>query len=292
MELRLLRYFVAVAEELHFGRAAQRLHIEVSPLSRAIKDLEYSLGARLFERTTRSTRITWAGQVLLEDARRLLASAKETKRNVAAAANGFQGCLRIGLSDGVAQPRVAALLARSREEQPELEVRVYAMSLAKQLKGLHNDQLDVAFALTDEVGAGLVAEPLWSDPLVAVLPAGHRLEAQPRVSLEDVVRCPLILCHPDKGSGSTRQIDGLLKSTRVELLIADHVPTLGMMLTLIGAGYGIGLALGTHVATVQRPDIVARPLAEKLTLTTYLLRADRKPCEPLARFIEQVGTSA
>jgi DNA-binding transcriptional LysR family regulator len=287
MELRLLRYFVAVAEELHFGKAAQRLHIEVSPLSRAIKDLEYSLGARLFERTTRSTRITRAGQVLLEDARRLLASVKETKRNVAAAANGFQNCLRIGLSDGATQPRLASVLARTRAEESDLEVRVYSMSFEQQLKGLRHDQLDVAFALTDDTGAELIAEPVWRDPLVAILPSGHPLEAQRRVTPEDVLRYPLILCHPDKGSGSTRQIEGMLREMGVEPLIADHVTTFGMMLTLVGAGFGVGFALGTRAATTRRSDIVVRPFEKGLSMATFLLRAAQNGSQPLERFIER-----
>jgi ferredoxin len=114
MELRHLRCFVAVAEELHFARAAERLHIEQSPLSRAIKELEYNLGVRLFERTTRRTRLTWAGKVLLEEAHRIFAAIDQAKASVKAAATGYHVRLRIALSDGIAQPRISTLLAQCR----------------------------------------------------------------------------------------------------------------------------------------------------------------------------------
>lgn len=91
MELRHLRYFIAVAEELHFARAAERLHIEQSPLSRAIKDLEYDLDVQLLERTTRSTRLTWAGQVFLDEAKRVLSAMDQAKASAKAAATGYRG---------------------------------------------------------------------------------------------------------------------------------------------------------------------------------------------------------
>mgnify|MGYP002715826316 FL=1 len=122
MELRHLRCFVVVAEELHFARAAARLHIEQSPLSRIIKDLEYRLGVQLFERTTRRTRLTWAGSVLLEEARRIFAVVEQAKASVKGAAAGFRGKLRVALSDGVPQSRLAALLAQCREEDPDVEI--------------------------------------------------------------------------------------------------------------------------------------------------------------------------
>src|ERR1700730_1372604 len=127
MEIRHLRCFVAVAEELHFARAAERLHIEQSPLSRAIKDLEYDLGAQLFERTTRSTRLTWAGQVFMDEAQRVLLTLEQAKASVKAAAAGFRGTLRIALSDGVALPRLASLLARCRQEDPEVDIRLFEL---------------------------------------------------------------------------------------------------------------------------------------------------------------------
>ncbi len=112
MELRHLRYFIAVAEEFHFARAAERLHIEQSPLSRAIKDLEHDLDVQLLERTTSSTRLTWAGQVFLDEAKRVLSALDQAKASAKAAATGYRGTLRIALSDGIDPVRLAALLAQ------------------------------------------------------------------------------------------------------------------------------------------------------------------------------------
>ena len=104
MEFRHLRYFLAVAEELHFARAAERLHIEQSPLSRAIRELEEELGAQLFVRTSRSTRLTLAGKLLMENAPRVLLALDQARESVKAAANGFHGRFRVALSDGIGVP--------------------------------------------------------------------------------------------------------------------------------------------------------------------------------------------
>ena len=114
MELRHLRYFLAVAEELHFARAAERLHIDQSPLSRAVKELEEELGARLFVRTTRSTQLTRARRFFLEHVPRVFASIEQARDSVRSAANGFHGQLRIALSDGITPSRLPALLAQCR----------------------------------------------------------------------------------------------------------------------------------------------------------------------------------
>ena len=118
MELRHLRCFTAVAEELHFARAAERLHIDQSPLSRTIKELEEELGARLFVRTTRSTQLTRAGRLLLEHVPRIFTALEQARDSVRSASNGYHGQLRIALSDGITPSRLPALLAQCREEDP------------------------------------------------------------------------------------------------------------------------------------------------------------------------------
>jgi DNA-binding transcriptional LysR family regulator len=147
MELRHLRYFVAVAEELHFGRAAERIGIEQSPLSRAIRELEGDLGVRLFTRNSRSTRITPAGETFLAEARRILKAVSLARKATAAIASGARARLRIGISDSIAQPRLARLLARCRVEQPNVEFIVIDRSERRQVSGLREGLLDVDLAL-------------------------------------------------------------------------------------------------------------------------------------------------
>jgi DNA-binding transcriptional LysR family regulator len=288
MEFRHLRYFIAVAEELHFARAAMRLHIEQSPLSRAIKDLEYDLDVQLFERTTRSTRLTWAGQVFLAEAQRVLSALEQAKASAKAAAAGFRGTLRIALSDGVALPRLASLLAQCREEDPEVDVRLFEVPLAQQLKGLRGDLYDAGFAHMPDVGDGIASQPAWSDALVIAVPPRHPLLVHRCIPLEELVRYPLVLCHPGSCEGFHWQIMRLLRTVDTEPIIAEHVATFDLMMTLVAAGYGLSFANESHLATCHS-HVVTRPLAGRpVPLTTYLLRPNAEASQPLNRFIDRV----
>lgn len=289
MEIRHLRCFIAVAEELHFAHAAERLHIDQSALSRAIRELESELGVQLFERSTRSTRLTRAGQVFLEDTRRVFVALDQARVNVKAAATGYHGTLRVAVSDGIVPSRLAALLAQCRVEEPEVGVRLFQVPLAQQLKGLRGDLYDVGFAQSEDVGDGFRVDPIWHDPLVVAVPARHPLLASKRIPLEDVLRYPLVLCHPEACEGCARQIGRVLRTVDAEPIVADHVSTPDMLLALVAAGYGIGLTNATHIEDFRHPDVVARPLAGRaVMLTTYLLRLDSEPSEPLQHFIERV----
>lgn len=288
METRLLRYFAAVAEELHLARAAGRLGIEQSPVSRAMRDLERLLGVALFDRSSRQTRLTWAGQVLLGEAPRVLATLDQAIHATKGAAQGYQSYLRIAISDSLVQPRIATLLARSREEEPELEIRVVELPFSQQLTGLHNDLLDIGFAMSGAVNDGVVAELAWTDPLSLIVPPRHPLLAHAQVKLADALKFPLVLCHPEAASGCYDQIQAVLEGAAVPLRVVDHVTSLGVMLTLVGAGYGTGFAIASTVQALNRPDIVTRPLAgSPPTLATYLLRRKAEPSEPMKRFLQR-----
>lgn len=136
MRIRHLRYFLVVAEELSFSRAATRVHIEPSPLSRAIKELESELGTRLFHRIQGRIRLTWAGEVFQEEARHVLMRMDGARARVHAAARGFRGRLRIGLADNLAQPRLTRLLACCREEEPLTEIKIVEMTVSEMVKAL------------------------------------------------------------------------------------------------------------------------------------------------------------
>ena len=219
---------------------------------------------QLFDRSTRLTRLTWAGQVFLGECRRVQATVEQAVKSAKAAAQGYQGHLRIAICDGLAQPRIATLLARSREEEPEMEIRVFELPFAQQLKTLHDD------------------------PLAVIVPARHPLLAHVEVPLVEALKFPLVLCHPESGSGCRHQIQALLQDAGTPLKLVDEVTSLGVMLTLVGAGYGIGFAIASQVQTLQRPDISIRPLAgSPPVLSTYLLRRRGEPSEPMKRFIER-----
>ncbi|HBX54603.1 LysR family transcriptional regulator [Pseudomonas sp. UBA2684] len=290
MELRHLRCFIAVAEELHFARAAARLHIEQSPLSRIIKELEYRLGVKLFERTTRRTRLTWAGKVLLEDARRVFVVVDQARASVKSAAAGYRGRIRVALSDGIPQARLAALLAQCREEEPEVEICLSEVTFSEQVRGLNDDLFDIGFAQADEIGEGLIAEPAWFDPLVVAVPARHPLLTYRHVPLDEVVRYPLVLCDPQVCEGFWQQLQRVLGTVDTRLTIANRVPTLDLMMALVAAGYGLGFSSLARIAELNNPDVVARPLAGcPAILTTYLIQREGEPAEQLARFIGRVN---
>ena len=289
MELRHLRCFLAVAEELHFARAAERLHIEQSPLSRAIKELEEELGVVLFARTTRSTRLTRAGKLFLDHVPRVFTALQQARDSVKAAANGFHGQLRIALSDGITPSRLPALLALCRQEEPEVEIRLTEVPLAQQIKGLHDDLYDVGFARADEVGDGIIALPVWNDPLMVAVPARHPLLAHKRIPLEELLRYPLVLCDPQACEGHARQVERVLRRVDMEPLVAERVASCDLMMALVSAGFALGLTGAAHIATSREQGVVARPLAGRSPmLMTYLLRLDGEPSETLAHFIEHV----
>ncbi len=289
MELRHLRSFLAVAEELHFARAAEKLHIEQSPLSRTIKELEEDLGTLLFVRTSRSTRLTRAGKLFLEHVPRVLAALQQARDSVKAAANGFNGQLRIALSDGITPSRLPALLALCRQEEPEVDIRLFEVPLSQQIKGLHDDLYDVGFAQSNDVGEDIAARAVWSDPLMVAVPARHPLLKYKRIPLEEMLRFPLVLCDPFACEGHARQIDRVLRRSDTEPLIAERVASGDLMMALVAAGFALGLTAAPHITASREPGVVARPLAGRSpVLTTYLLHREGEPSEALSRFIERV----
>ncbi|WP_181155671.1 YggT family protein, partial [Burkholderia multivorans] len=233
MLMRHIRYFIAVAEELNFTRAAERLHIEQSPLSRSIRQLEDDLGVRLFERNSHGTRLTWAGQVFLEEARRVLAAVEQARAGARAAATGYRGLLRIALSDGISPSHLSNLLARCREESPEVEISLFEVTLAQQLKGLREGDYDAGFAKAEHPGEGLLATPAWSEPLVVAVPARHPALIHPELSLMELLSHPLVLCDPNACAGCSRQLDRLLRAAECEVRIAERVASHDLLMALL-----------------------------------------------------------
>jgi DNA-binding transcriptional LysR family regulator len=195
------------------------------------------------------------------------------------------------LSDGITPSRMPALLARCREEDPEIDIRLFEVPLEQQIKGLHDDLYDVGFSMAEEVGDGIVVSRAWEDELMVAVPARHPVLAHKYVPLEEVLRYPLALCDPAVCEGHARQVDRVLHRHEQRPLIAQRVASYEVMMTLVSAGLALGLAGAAHIASGRGPSVVARRLAgEPQMLTTYLLYRDVEPSLMLARFIERVAS--
>lgn len=288
MNLRHLRCFIAVGEELHFGRAARRLHVEQSPLSRTIRQLEAALGVTLLERMQRGLRLTPAGQVFLGECRRVLLAVEQAQTKARVVAAGQWGTLRIALAGCIGRVRLSALLALCREEAPELGIRLFEAPLSQAVDGLSDGMYDAILAMAGEMVTGVVATPVWQDPLVVAIPARHPLLAHKRVPLEEVVGYPLVLCRPQVCEECSRQCERLLRRVETPPVVAEYVTTHSLMLALVAAGYGVGFSNTAHVAACRQAEVIVRPLDEdSAALTTYLLHPEGAMAEPLRHFIER-----
>src|SRR5690606_28781459 len=148
----------------------------------------------------------------------------------------------IALSDGATPSRLPSLLALCRQEEPEVEIRLFEVSLSQQIKGLHDDLYDVGFAQSDEVGDSIVAEPVWNDPLWVAVPARHPLLKHKRIPLDEVLRYPLVLRDAQVCEGHAQQVERVLRRADMEPLIAERVASFDLMMALVSAGFALGLA--------------------------------------------------
>lgn len=250
MELRHLQHFIAVAEEKHFTRAAQRANIAQSALSSSIRALEEELGAPLFVRTTRQVRLTAAGDVFLDKARRVLEAAREAREAVAAINGLERGTLDLGAVQSLpAFVDLPALLAEFHGRFPGIEVRLSQGCWHQLAEKLRNGALDLAILPLGDLSPEIATAKIACDALVLVCPARHRLAGRKTVRLAELAREPFV--DFQSGWGTRRLVDQGFAEAGLERRTAFEVSDLDSMLALVERGLGVAL-MPEEVARARR----------------------------------------
>jgi DNA-binding transcriptional LysR family regulator len=254
VDLRKLRYFVAVAEELHFGRAAGRLHIAQPVLTRQIRALETELQAELLRRDRQGTELTDAGRQLLEDARPLLASAEALQRRVRATATGTSG-FTVAFMPGIT---VTSLVRLMHSRHPGLNLRLLRTSWHDQVEVLHDGRADVSIVRLPVDRTGLRLRPLFSEPREVALAIGHRLADKESVRIADLA-VDHLLQNPDAVPEWRDIAVEAREPGRREVPAIDSVEE---KLELVAAGKGVAIIPASTARFYTRPDVVTIPVTD------------------------------
>ena len=289
IELRLWRQFVTLAEELHFSRAASRLHMTQPPLTQAIQGLERAIGVPLFARTRRSVALTPAGAALLAPARRLLAAAEALPRVAQAAAAGLAGQLRLAFVSTITYGPLPEWLRSFRGAHPKVALQLREATLDVQLQAFDADEIDAGFVLHAPGAAppGFAAWRVEDEPLAMALPEAHPAAAAATLALADIAAEPLVI-FPRLIAPSL--YDAVLAAYRAHGAtphIGQEAIQMQTIVNLVSAGMGVAW-VPESVMQLQRPGVVYRPVADAgLRCETSLIW--REPAAPVVqRFVEHV----
>ncbi|HEY3989329.1 MAG TPA: LysR substrate-binding domain-containing protein [Acidobacteriaceae bacterium] len=262
IELRHLRYFLAVAETLHFGRAAKKLEMAQPPLSQQIRKLEEMLSAPLFERTTRGVRLTAAGAMLRERATATMARLADDLEQTRRVARGEEGRLRVGFSGSVMFTEIPAALQRYRREYPRVELQLREMWTSEQLPALADGSIDVGFLRDGERRPELAITTLLREPFHVTLPADHTLRRQRTVDPGALAEEPFVLFARRMGSLAYSRTVRCCLDSGFQPNIVQYAPQFPTLVRLVAAGLGVSI-VPACVATATFPGAIFRPLRSK-----------------------------
>ena len=264
MELRHLRYFIAVAEELNFTRAAERLHIAQPPLSQQIRALEAEVGVELFDRTKRPLQLTVAGHVFLEEAQRAIAQVENAVKMAQRANRGELGRLVIGFTSSMANSFLPDILRVYRERFPKVELIWKELATSLQLQALRDQQLDVGFFhITSWMlqEADLCSITIWHEPLIVALPETHPLANQPQVSLKALSQESFILPSRQFAPGLSEQVEYLCQQSGFSPIVIQEGTMMLTILSLVAGGMGVAL-LPANAQNLQRKGVIYKDIIE------------------------------
>lgn len=261
MELRHLRYFIAVAEELNFSRAAERLHIAQPPLSQQIRDLELELGVILFERTKRRVKLTTPGQIFLEKARQAIQQVEQAVTAAQRANRGEIGRLNIGFNSSATYSVLPTILRNFRACAPEVALDLHELTTEQQLVRLHQHQIDAGILYLPIESEELNFVCVLKEEMVLALPEAHPLAALSQVSMRELKQELFIMPPHRLGGGLYRQIIQFFQQIEFSPNIVQEATQLQTIISLVAGGVGVAL-VPASLQNLQRAGVIYRCLQE------------------------------
>lgn len=271
-ELNQLRCFVAVAEDLHFGRAAERLNMTQPPLSRQIQLLEHALDVRLLDRTSRSVRLTPAGRAFLPEARRILRLAETATLAAKRIARGEAGTLTLGFTAGASYGFVPRLVALATTELPDIDLVLKEMTTADQMEALTFNRIDLGLVRLPIDRRGVEVMCVLREPLLIALPQDHALATDRDLTLNDIDRQPFIMYSPTAGRYFYDLLASLFRAADIMPSYVQYTSHPHTTLALVSAGLGMAL-VPESARSLNFAGVVFRPLrsAPKMFSELYLV---------------------
>lgn len=286
LDLRLLRQFVAVAEELHFTRAAQRLAIAQPSLTAAVRRLEEDIGATLLERGRKTVRLTPAGVVLLDQARQLLGAAHEALALTRDAAAGRRGQVRLGYVGSAMYGRMPAQLRAFRRACPDVRIDLQEMTTIAQIAALRSGGLDLAIVIPPLAdAAGLETMPFDDDRLSLAVPIGHRLASAGNVTIEDLAGEPFVSWPRMQGPGFHDQVMQLCRKAGFLPQVEQEANGMHTVLALVAVEAGVAI-VPASMAQVRAAEIAYHPIADDAARFDLVLCRPAGEPSPATRRLE------
>lgn len=293
-DFRQLRYFIAVAEELSFTRAAQRLHLSQPPLSQQIQALEQDLGVRLLERDKRNVTLTEPGRLFLEQARQILAMAEDTRIRVTEAAAGFSGHLKLAYTVSVSfHPAMPQTLLRLGQRAPNIRVWLSEMYTEPQFAAVRSGQIDVGFVRDmpshEDDARALRLDIIDHEPLLLALPSGHRLAGRESLELGEVAGEPFVIQPRELAATLYDRLVQLTAKVGFHPVVRQQAQQLNGLIALVAAGIGLAL-VPASMQVVKLAGVSYVPLVDP---DAYLLLAvasrAENPSPVVSQFLETVA---
>jgi len=263
MELPHLSSFLVLAEELHFGRAADRLGLTQPSLSRQIQQLETVLNVSLFDRSNKTVRLTRAGEVFLGDARKQQAAIQDAVKRARLAAAGSEDVLHVAFCSSFATSLVAPLVESMRATPPSPRLILSELPLASHANALHSGDVDVTVSYLPVLDGSLMRRTLYLDPLFVMLPATHALALHPRVSLSEIANETLVLCPSYRDSGFHEALLEKLRSAGFSPTEKHEVDSKTLAAEMVARG--MGMAFVTESAVHDSDDVIYLPITDRIT---------------------------